>query len=101
MKDKSMRKRESIKYRIAVVFARHRVISMTCYFKNSRMIELFNELGVTVTKENRDDLNEALHDYLSVDYKNCAATWKMVRKRLKEDGEGFKERLKNVLSRFI
>ena len=65
------------------------------------MIELFDELGVTVTKENRDDINETLHDYLSVDYKNCAATWKMVRKRLKEDGEGFKERLKNVLSRFI
>ena len=73
---------------------------MTCYFKNSRMQELFDELGVIVTKENRDAINEVLHDYLSVDYKNCAATWKMIRKRLQEDGEGFKERLGNVLSRF-
>lgn len=76
------------------------MVPMTCYFKNSRMKELFAELGITVTKENRDAINEALHDYLSVDYKNCAATWKMIRKRLQEDGEGFKERLGNILSRF-
>ncbi|MFW9845719.1 MAG: hypothetical protein ACFFD6_03140 [Candidatus Thorarchaeota archaeon] len=74
---------------------------MTCYFKNSRMIELFDELGITLTKENRDAINEVLHDYLSVDYKNCAATWKMIRRRLKEDGDGFKERLRGVLSTFI
>jgi hypothetical protein len=73
---------------------------MTCYFRNSRMKELFDELGITVTKENRDDINEVLHDYLSVEYKNCAATWKMIRKRLQEDGEGFKKRLGTVLSEF-
>jgi hypothetical protein len=73
---------------------------MTCYFRNSRMKELFDELGIPVTKENRDDINEVLHDYLSVEYKNCAATWKMIRKRLQEDGEGFKERLGTVLSEF-
>ena len=64
------------------------------------MKELFDELGITVTKENRDDINEVLHDYLSVEYKNCAATWKMIRKRLQEDSEGFKERLGSVLSGF-
>lgn len=64
------------------------------------MKELFDELGITVTKENRDDINEVLHEYLSVEYKNCAATWKMIRKRLQEDGEGFKERLGTVLSKF-
>ena len=74
---------------------------MTCYFKNSRMKELFDELGIDVTKENRDAINEALHDYLSVDYKNCAATWKIIRKRLEEDGDGFKERLKSVLMPFV
>ena len=74
---------------------------MTCYFKNSRMKELFDELGIDVTKENRDAINEALHDYLCVDYKNCAATWKIIRKRLEEDGDGFKERLKSVLMPFV
>jgi len=73
---------------------------MTCYFKNSRMKELFAELGIIVTKENQDAINEALHDYLSVDYKNCAATWKMIRKRLKEDGKGFKQRLGGILAAY-
>lgn len=73
---------------------------MTCYFKNSRMTELFSELGVKVTNENMKEIDERLHEYLSVDYKNCAATWKMIRKRLKEDGEGFKQRLRGVLGSF-
>ncbi|MFW9888510.1 MAG: hypothetical protein ACFFER_10025 [Candidatus Thorarchaeota archaeon] len=64
------------------------------------MMQLFEELGITVTKYNRNAINEILHDYMSVEYKNCAATWKMIRKRLQEDGEGFKERLGTVLSKF-
>ncbi|MHA2063550.1 MAG: hypothetical protein ACXABY_04120 [Candidatus Thorarchaeota archaeon] len=65
------------------------------------MKDLFAELGINVTKENMKDIDERLHEYLSVDYRNCAATWKMIRKRLKEDGEGFKQRLRGVLTSFI
>ncbi|MHA2141927.1 MAG: hypothetical protein ACXADC_14605 [Candidatus Thorarchaeota archaeon] len=64
------------------------------------MTELFAELGVFVTKENMKEIDERLHQYLSVDYRNCAATWKMIRKRLEEDGDGFKERLRGVLTAF-
>jgi hypothetical protein len=73
---------------------------MTCYFKNSRMTELFDGIGVEVTKENMARINEIIHDILSVDYKNCAAAWKLVRKKLANDAEGFKERLQEVLSEF-
>jgi hypothetical protein len=65
------------------------------------MIELFEELGVEVTKENKNDIDEIIHEMLSVDYKNCAATWKLVRKRLEEDGHGFKKRLSDALVSFI
>jgi hypothetical protein len=75
-------------------------MEMTCYFKNSRMQELFQEIGVEVTKENRKDIDEILHEMLSVDYPNCAATWKLVRSRLKEDGTGFKSRVQEALSSF-
>jgi hypothetical protein len=61
------------------------------------MKELFADLGINVTKENMKELDELLHEYLSVDYKNCAATWKMIRRRLKEDEEGFKQRLRELL----
>ncbi len=64
------------------------------------MIELFDDIGVEVTKENKRAIDEIIHEMLSVDYKNCAATWKLVRKRLEEDSEGFKTRLKDALSTF-
>jgi hypothetical protein len=77
------------------------VIPMTCYFKNSRMTDLFEELGIQVTRDNRDAIDQTLHFYLSVDYPNCAATWKIIRKRLSEDGPGFKKRLREVLAGYI
>jgi hypothetical protein len=64
------------------------------------MQELFQEIGIEVTKENRKDIDEILHEMLSVDYPNCAATWKLVRAKLKEDGDGFKLRLQQALSSF-
>ncbi len=75
--------------------------TMTCYFRNSRMIELFEEIGVEVTKENKKKIDEIIHEMLSVDYKNCVATWKLVRKRLEEDGPGFKKRLSEALVSYI
>ncbi|MFW9843516.1 MAG: hypothetical protein ACFFEV_02955 [Candidatus Thorarchaeota archaeon] len=74
--------------------------SMPKYFKNMRMQQLFSELGIEVTKENRDKVDEVIHDMLSVDYPNGAAAWKMVRKKLDgDDPEGFKQRLKAALDR--
>jgi hypothetical protein len=73
---------------------------MTCYFKNSRMTELFDEIGVEVTKENMKRIDEIIHDILSVEYRNCAAAWKLVQRKLADDGEGFRKRLHEVLSDF-
>lgn len=73
------------------------VTVMTCYFKNSRMKELLRDIGVEATKENIKKVDELLHEMLSVDYPNCAATWKMLRKKLQLDAEGFKERLQVVV----
>ena len=75
-------------------------VSMPKYFKNSRMQQLFIDIGIEVTKENEDMVDEVIHDMLSVDYPNGAAAWKMVRKKLDgEDPEGFKLRLKTALDR--
>ncbi len=73
---------------------------MTHYFKNSRMVDLFSELGIEITNENRGTIDEIIHDMLSVDYPNSAAVWKLVRKKLdSDDCEGFKKRLKDAVSR--
>jgi predicted amino acid-binding ACT domain protein len=64
------------------------------------MTELFAELGIEITKDNRDQIDEIIHDMLSVDYPNSAAAWKQVRKKLdSDDCEGFKQRLKVAISR--
>jgi flagellin-specific chaperone FliS len=70
---------------------------MTCYFKNSRMKELLRDIEVEATTENIKKVDEILHELLSVDYPNCAATWKMVRKKLKYDAAGFTQRLRAVV----
>lgn len=70
---------------------------MTCYFNNSRMKELLRDIEVEATKENIVKVDEILHELLSVDYPNCAATWKMVRRKLKYDAEGFTERLRTIV----
>jgi len=73
---------------------------MPKYFKNSRMQQLFVDIGIEITNENMDKIDEVIHDMLSVDYPNSAAAWKMVRKKLDgEDPEGFKERLRAALER--
>jgi hypothetical protein len=64
------------------------------------MLELFEEIGVEVIKENKKAIDKVLHEMLSVEYRNCAATWKLIRRRLKEDGDGFKSRLQQALSSF-
>jgi hypothetical protein len=64
------------------------------------MQDLFEEIGVEVTKENKKLIDEILHEMLSVEYPNCAATWKLIRRRLKEDSTGFKSRLQEALSAF-
>ena len=70
---------------------------MTCYFKNSRMKELLRDIEVEATTENIKKVDEILHELLSVDYPNCAATWKMVRRKLEYDAEGFTKRLRAVV----
>ncbi|MHA3963500.1 MAG: hypothetical protein AM325_008160 [Candidatus Thorarchaeota archaeon SMTZ1-45] len=58
------------------------------------MKELLHDIGVEETKENIKKVDMILHDMLSVDYPNCAATWKMLRQKLEYDAEGFRERMK-------
>ena len=65
------------------------------------MKELFSDIGIEVTKENRAKVDEVIHEMLSVDYPNCAAAWKMVRKKLKTDAPGFKGRLKTALTNLL
>jgi hypothetical protein len=68
---------------------------MTCYFRH--LNEIFEQAGITVTKENRKDIDRAIHKIVGTEYKNCPATWKEVKRRLAEDTENFVSALRNEI----
>jgi hypothetical protein len=72
---------------------------MTCYFRHIQHI--FRKAGIEVTKGNRREIDSVIHGLVGVEYKNCPATWKEVKKRIAEDEEGFVFELKEKLTKHM
>lgn len=70
---------------------------MTCYLRHLNV--LFKKNGITITKENKKDIDKAIHSIVGVQYKNCSETWKEVKKKLAEDEEKFASKLKEDLAK--
>ena len=69
---------------------------MTCYFRHIQ--HLFKRAGIEVTKENKQEIDRIIHNIVGVEYKNCSAAWRKVKKRIVEDEEGFVSKLKKSLT---
>jgi hypothetical protein len=63
------------------------------------MKEVFEQADLEVTKENRKDIDRAIHDIVGVEYKNCSATWKAVKEKLAENMDDFIQELKTTCAR--
>ena len=70
---------------------------MTCYFRHLKPI--FEKAGITITKENKKDIDRTIHSIVGIEYKNCSATWKEVKNRIAEDEENFVNMLKSELAK--
>jgi len=70
---------------------------MTCYFRH--LNEISEQAEVTITKENKRNVDRVIHNIVGTSYKNCSATWKEVKKRIAEDEEKFVNTLKNKLAK--
>ena len=68
---------------------------MTCYFRHLK--DFFIKAGISVTSENKRDIDKIIHDIVGVEYKNCSATWREVKLRRAEDVKAFIEKLKEML----
>ena len=66
---------------------------MTCYFRHLKLI--FEKANIIITKENKQDVDKVIHSIVGIDYKNCSATWKEVKKLIIEDEDNFVKMLKN------
>jgi len=62
------------------------------------MKAVFEKAGIDVTKQNKKDIDRAIHGIVGVAYKNCSATWKEVKKRLAENEDSFVQALKTEVS---
>lgn len=69
---------------------------LTCYFRHLR--DFFDKAGIKVTDENKRQIDRIIHGIMRVEYKNCSATWKEVKKRMAEDEETLISQLKKALS---
>ena len=70
---------------------------MTCYFRH--LNNVFEKLGVTITKGNKEDIDRTIHNIVGIEYKNCSATWKEVKKRIATDEDNFVNTLKSALGK--
>jgi len=69
---------------------------MTCYFR--RIQHIFKKAGIEVSTEDKREIDRVIHGIVGVEYKNCPATWREVKKRIAEDEEGFVSELKKALT---
>jgi len=62
------------------------------------MKDIFAEIGIEPTKENKKEIDRKIHEYLCIEYKNCSQTWKRIKERRAENPELFISQLKTVLT---
>jgi hypothetical protein len=70
---------------------------VTCYFRHLQ--EVFKKAGMSVTSENKQYIDRVIHGIVGVEYKNCPAAWRQVKKRIAEDEEGFISELKTAMTK--
>jgi len=68
---------------------------MTCYFRHLQ--DIFKKAGIEVTNQNKRDIDRVVHRIVNVEYKNCPAAWREVKKRLAEDEDAFVSELQKAL----
>ena len=71
---------------------------MSCYFRH--MKEIFEDIGVEITKENKKEIDRIIHRLVGIEYKNCSPTWKAVKEKIKVDDKArnkFVKRLKQEI----
>jgi hypothetical protein len=80
-----------IDYLLAIV---SKVICLTCYFRHLK--EVFAKAGIEVTKENRRGSDRIVRSNVGMEYEDCPAIWREVKKRIAEDEVGFVLALKDA-----
>ncbi|HSV42848.1 MAG TPA: hypothetical protein VLH13_05505 [Methanomassiliicoccales archaeon] len=68
---------------------------MSCYLRH--LEKELAEAGVPLTRENRKNVDEALHRLVQVDYKHCPDAWRAIKADLVKDRAGFIRRMSAMM----
>jgi hypothetical protein len=69
---------------------------MSCYFRHIK--DILDEAGIEVTKDNKKDVDRAIHKIAGVKYKDCPATWKKLKQDFLGDGQKRSRLVKHLKS---
>jgi hypothetical protein len=67
---------------------------MSCYIRHLK--DVLSEAGIEVTADNKKQIDRAIHDIVDINYKDCSATWKEVKKKLASGEAGKKAFVKKL-----
>ena len=56
---------------------------MSCYFRQLKAI--FDEAGIAVTSGNRKQIDQAIHQIVDTNYKDCPGTWQRLKQQIMTD----------------
>jgi len=56
------------------------------------MDEIFKELNIEITKENKKEIDRAIHKIVEVEYKNCPDAWKKIKEIIRGTDENEKKK---------
>jgi hypothetical protein len=65
------------------------------------MKDVLDEVGVTITPDNKKEIDRILHGIVDVEYKNCSPAWKKIKEMVRgEEAERdrFVKKLKAAIS---
>jgi hypothetical protein len=71
---------------------------MSCYLRHLK--ELFEESGVSVSKENKKEVDAFLHEQVGMDRKHCPSAWRELKKIVHEKGSERAKLVKALKKRF-
>jgi len=67
---------------------------MSCYFRHLK--DLFAEAGIEVTPGNKKQIDQAVHQFVGVEYKECPATWRKVKEEVLSNEKKRRELISKV-----
>ncbi len=72
---------------------------MSCYFRY--IDDIFKELDIEITKDNKKDIDKILHKIAGAEYKNCPDAWKKIKEIIKSDDKNEKDRFIALIKKEI